>query len=739
VALLLAGAGLLLADGPQRHGFVASRYVRDPIDPRYLTDVPFGSISFWLQPWRAYMDTWPASRLLDSLGVNFNVSAREANDTARLLHESGFKFARFEIGWSSLSYSDPTKLILEANIHTQLNALHTYGLRPLILLNANSSLPCPAKPVNLETTSPAPVGASTVTLSSASAAQVVPGKTGFDAIVFNPQMHAHKGKTVLTPEQKQRLREERLARAREGFTPLVLGGNPAILITKIDSNHVATLSRPLPAALAAGAYKGTTLLYAPFTSPKRLDGSPNPAFRATLRGWLDYVSTISRMAQNIFGPGGYDLEIWNELSFGSQFLDAANYYSPSPEDAKTTHKEVIKALLAETVAYVRNPANGISSEVGVSDGFASETPFPSGASLPKGLTAYSKHLYASAKELPSEFTVGPGAVPRDALGRRDTVSPSRPAASFTPLFIPHYQSLLPEYYLTTTQTETVARDLAPFTTKIDKAPHGRHAARPHQRPPQVWMTEYNLPTGGATIMGPDGTTKETGGSAQLTPADEAHLHAKALLRSLVAMVNKGMTREYFFAAAHAGELSMIDESFISAVDARPSAYPGAQLGGEIMTAFRNLLSRFQGPGPHGAPRKLRLLSITQDGDHAQFTGDGTPAHPSLYDREVLAVLPFQSSPTRYVIPVYVMTRDLLTLYQPEAPSSDVARFDLPGELFRITLGNLPETGAPPSVSAYDPLRNRSTPAQLISRQGDRAEFEIEATDYPRILTIDYGG
>jgi hypothetical protein len=35
----------------------------DPIDRRYLTDVPFGATSFWVQPWRAYMDTWPASRL----------------------------------------------------------------------------------------------------------------------------------------------------------------------------------------------------------------------------------------------------------------------------------------------------------------------------------------------------------------------------------------------------------------------------------------------------------------------------------------------------------------------------------------------------------------------------------------------------------------------------------------------------------------------------------------------------
>jgi hypothetical protein len=152
-----------------------------------------------------------------------------------------------------------------------------------------------------------------------------------------------------------------------------------------------------------------------------------------------------------------------------------------------------------------------------------------------------------------------------------------------------------------------------------------------------------------------------------------------------------------------------------------------------------MLALFKGPGPTGPPRQLRLLSIAQDGNHAQFTGDGTAAHPSLYDRDVLAVLPFQSSPTRFEIPVYVMTRDMLTLYDLSAPPTDIARFDLPDETFRITLANLPETTDPPSVSAYDPLRNQATPAQLVTRKNDTATFEFTATDYPRILTLDYTG
>ncbi len=108
-----------------------------------------------------------------------------------------------------------------------------------------------------------------------------------------------------------------------------------------------------------------------------------------------------------------------------------------------------------------------------------------------------------------------------------------------------------------------------------------------------------------------------------------------------------------------------------------------------------------------SPRKATTLSSP---------ATATAAHPTLYDRDVLAVLPFQSSPTKFVIPVYVMTRDLMTLYEPGKPESDVTRFDLPSENFTIKLGNLPAGGEPPTVSAYDPLRHESSAARLISRE-----------------------
>jgi hypothetical protein len=757
--------------------------VNDPIDPRFLTYLPFGTRSFWLQPWRAYLDTWPASRLLESVGINFNVSPQAAEPTAQLLQESGFKLARVGINWSALSYEDPTSFLPShlASITARLTALRNHGLRPLIVLDAYSGAPTPERHLTLETTTPAAAGSQTVNLTDASATRVVPGKTGFNGLTF--------------------------------------GGSPDVLITSVGPTGVAALSRPLQHDLPAGAHGATTLLYAPFQAPTRSDGTPNPEFQATLDGWLKYVRAVCGEAAGIVGAGGFDLEVWNELTFGSQFLNSENYYAAPPEGRARTgqssaaggtslqqaagsedeatapspeaegvsetgyrseagaaedeyategtpegeegpesegavdessefyasasrtarsHKSVVngevhKALLGATVAYVRNPANGLSPAVGITNGFASQTPFPSGASAPLGLTALSKHPYVSARTFPSELRAG-HIVSLNAQGLRDS-----PKGIFAPLFVPHYQSLLPEYTLAGVSTETLIRDLAPFTNKIYGFPHGRAVGPPGGSPVQKWITEYNLSLGGkAAVVGPDGATPQSGGSATLGTADKAHVHAKALLRSLVAMVSKGISREYFFAAAP-GFLSLINEAFFSALEAHPGTYPGNQLGGETMDGFRNLLARFQGPGPGGVPRQVTLRSIAQEGDHAQFAGDGTDAHPNLYDRDVLAVLPFQASPTRFVIPVYVMTRNLLTLYEPGASPSDISRFDLPDETFRITLGNLPETGSPPTVSAYDPLRDRSTPARLLSREGSSAVFEVAASDYPRLLSVDYAG
>ena len=82
----------------------------NPIDPKQQTDLPFGDRSHWLQPWRAYLDTQPASMMRNAVGINFNVPPQYASVAAQFLAQQGFTRARLEIGWAAMSYSDPSQL-----------------------------------------------------------------------------------------------------------------------------------------------------------------------------------------------------------------------------------------------------------------------------------------------------------------------------------------------------------------------------------------------------------------------------------------------------------------------------------------------------------------------------------------------------------------------------------------------------------------------------------------------------
>jgi hypothetical protein len=112
------------------------------IDPTYFTSIPFGTHSHWAQPWRSYMETTPAAVFVDGTGINFNVNSRQADNVAAMLARHGIHHARVEIGWRSFDYDHEDRLN-DSSIAPKLAALRHNGLRPLILLNANSGAPCP--------------------------------------------------------------------------------------------------------------------------------------------------------------------------------------------------------------------------------------------------------------------------------------------------------------------------------------------------------------------------------------------------------------------------------------------------------------------------------------------------------------------------------------------------------------------------------------------------------------------
>jgi hypothetical protein len=665
---LAVGLGLLAsACGSAKSPPSTWNVLKNPINPGQLTEMPFGTRSFWLQPWRSALVTRPATSLQNAIGVNIDnsVTRKEVGATARLLHASGFRRARLEIGWDQMSYANPSQLAIPSRWATYIAAMRTYHLRPLILLNSDPGGPVPLLAINLTLAAPAAQGARTVSLSSASAAQVVPGLTGINV-------------------------KKTAAR---------------VLITAVNAGGVATLSQPLPMSLGTGAVAASTLRYAPFAPPYLSSGAPNPRFLQTLAGWLTYVKGVTRFVRHVYGSDNFDVEVWNE---NQDFLKEKTYFSPLPEPENLS--DVKYAVLQATVNMLRDPANGLTG-VKVGDGFSNQEPFTSGATVPPGTAAIDKHPYQPGgvqnyPGYPAEHTAAVG-----ALGGHG----KKGGSTFTPTF----RVFMPEYYLTGIQTETLMRDLSPIQTGIAGVQHGASTHPSGSSPPAMWITEVNVDVPGAKTDG-------------FPAADVPEMQAKAALRLLVSYASEGVQAIDLFAAKGGNTgLRLIPPAFFSALKSNPRHYPG-NLGGPTMRAVHRLTSTLSGAQTIADPRQLKLDAIAQYGNASQFTGNGTAAFPTLYNRDVLAFFPFQVNRNSFVAAVYVMTSDLTHSYTSH-PARGQTPYDMPPEEYRLTIGNV--NAADATVSFYDPLTGSKVPATIISRTGSTIVVQLAATDSPRMLTI----
>jgi hypothetical protein len=664
--IAVAAAGMLVVRGGER-----TVTLEHPIDPKQQTELVFPDRSHWLQPWRAYLDTQPASRLTRAVGINFDVEPGEADATARLLAANGFKRARIEIGWRSVGFDQPGKIEDGGSAHALLAALKKHGLRPLILLNANQIAPGPTKQLELTLAEPAQKGARTLRLDRGSAEAAEPGRTG-------------------------------LNRSSDGKAA-------DVILTSIAPDGTARLSKPLPADLAAGPHPAATLRFLPFEPPQKPDGSPNPAFERTMHGWLRYVGAVTAEARRVLGGDDFDVEIWNELSFGSDFLYADRYFDPAPKGKG----DVTQVMLTRTLAWLRDPAHGVP-RVGVTNGFASQTPFPAGSTSPPGLTALSKHPYQQLIRFPAG-ALETAQRPLDAQGRPEGRKVG--GHSWRDDFVPTYDAFFPEYYLSGIQTETMIRDISPIRTVFAGAAHGRATRPKGGAPPQVWITETGLDPRGAD-PNRRGSPRHTS-LADASPGEVARFRAKATTRALVAYVNKGATAIDFFAVKDP-IYGLVDPGFFKALKRSPGTYPGDGAGGETLAAVRRITAVMSSSRPPGRTRPLKLISVSDHHGHKQFDGDGSAAHPPLYDRDVVAFLPFQAAPGRYVVPVYVMTRNLAK--------------ELPPEDFRLSIGGL--GGGELRVAASDPLTGKKTPAEVVSQDAKSVVVELPLTDSPRLLTLE---
>jgi hypothetical protein len=130
---------------------------------------------------------------------------------------------------------------------------------------------------------------------------------------------------------------------------------------------------------------------------------------------LTYVKGVADFVRDTYGSSDFDVEVWNELTFGSAFLDETNYYSPVPDPG--SYGSVTDAVLAATVQMLHDPTNGLPG-VKVGDGFANQEPWTSGTTVPAGTDAIDKHPYPPMRVFP-ESPDEPGIEPLNALGKPD--------------------------------------------------------------------------------------------------------------------------------------------------------------------------------------------------------------------------------------------------------------------------------------------------------------------------------
>jgi hypothetical protein len=649
LATLTTGIALMATLSTGYPGSLSSAYT----NPSYQTGIPFGDHSHWIQPWRGYLETVAASQFLNGIGVNFggydvNVNGYENPDLVmQHLSKYGVKAARIEIGWGDLDWNDALTGFY-ANWYTSvLQACKKWGIRPTILLNSNSGMPCPLGRWNVTATATAGAGSTALQVSDTSG--IVPGYTGVSDLT-----------------------EWWAAEA---------------IVTNVTANTIY-LSKPLPNTIQSGATVSLAILkYRPFSPVGTND------YNNTVAAWNRYVQVISQFAAAILGTGGFDVEVWNELTFGSHFLNINDYYGTplySGFDGST-----IYTALPQAVAATLSAQSAFGS-VGIADGFANTMPWPASSTEPARVNAISKHPYPRLLTYPAN---DPGGWMINALLQVENTS-----------FVPSYYASFPEYYGTANQTEHVLRDMSPITTDIYGVNHGRNARVINGQvvPCAAWITEigWNPSENGITDT-----------------ATALKLKAKTTARFLCFYLGKGAQKVMIY-NTDAGDLSWgIALDAFNAYAVTNTVYPANDSGyvSPALLVTQRIVNamRYQLDGNLTNTRKLQVISVSDTHDHYQYLGDGTAAHPALYDRDVLTILPVQVNANRLVIPYYVMTRNVMQSLAPEP--------------FTITLGGVNPATA--KVSAFDPINNVAVPVTVSAGTNGALTLGVTATDYPYLLTI----
>ncbi|MCY3022040.1 MAG: hypothetical protein NTW87_23760, partial [Planctomycetota bacterium] len=290
---------------------------------------------------------------------------------------------------------------------------------------------------------------------------------------------------------------------------------------------------------------------------------------------------------------------------------------------------------------------------------------------------------------------------------------------------------MPEWWHYIYQTEFMTRNIQPFPGPWGGA---RYSHPGTGRPAQVWMTEKNFdrqPWAEKLI-------KETG-CAKTDPRLIAllhHLGAKAVLRIFTFYSHKGVHTINLFAAQETDmSLTFVAEAFYKALKAASYELKDdvrVQAGEQVETIAR--VTKLMKTGqPVETARPLSVARLVEHQPRLVYKGDGTPAHPDRYHRDDFACLPFQLAADKFAVGYYVVTRDMVHVWKKDTEPLDPARYDMPEQTFDLTLANVRGEGA--KVSVFDPITNKTLPAETPAATPTSITVRLPTVDYPRFLII----
>lgn len=701
-----------------------------PYEDPHQTPPPFGTHTYFNQPWRGYMDTWPASKWLNVLAVGWMGGERfkYSESLAQLMSECGVRSARIEIGWGNIDWNDELPVAQKQKWQPVLQAFKKHGIRPLILLNAHHGYPAPNK-------------------------------------YFETQLlkDAAKGDRIVALPADLKI--------RVGYTGMVnIGDYKAAhpLITRFDDDGTAHLSKPLPSDIKAGKLPLQELKYLPLQGSKLQDSTDVPASPESIEGWKKYALAVATFAREVLGTpndSGFDLEVWNELTFGSDFLDINNYYEPKrqyaqpllyrktrawsnrmrPDARLEFEQKGYEVLLPITIDLLNDQARGFKN-VAVISGFSNQWPWGSGATQWDGQAGLSKHYYTgtTVREVSPEkplHGMDKGSI--DAVGNMDGKKPpnAREWWQIVPgsNFVPRARLTWPEWAHSGFQTETLQRDLFPDSRRAEGVPfigpYGRYTHNGDFRTPRYWQTE----TGYDRRDFIEGLKKATGAKEDDVRLIRLNdwMNSKHMLRQYLFHAHKGFERIYLFSLDfNPFEIGLLPTAFWTALEKSNGALT-PEVRAAVPTgwnAVKWVTQLMKSDTEVSNPRPLRVDALVEHKPRLVFAAEGTKARPHKWNRDYFAALPFQLSAKKFVVGYYVAFPNATHSWNSGLHALDAARYDLPDQEFDITIGNVAGRGA--RVSAFDPLNHKSVPVKVLSSTLTNLAVRVVCSDYPRFLIIE---